>query len=98
MGGDEFTAILEGVSGESDVAVVANRIITSLSAPFRLGSQQASIGVSIGVTLYPSDDQDIDGLLRHADAAMYRAKQRGGKAWEFHSIAATSRGNRPSPQ
>jgi diguanylate cyclase (GGDEF)-like protein len=86
MGGDEFTAILEGVSGEPDVAVVATRIIDSISAPFELESHRVSIGVSIGVTLYPSDDQNIDGLLKHADAAMYRAKQRGGNAFEFHSV------------
>jgi diguanylate cyclase (GGDEF)-like protein len=86
MGGDEFTAILEGVSGDADVAVVAKRVIESLSAPFALGTHRLSIGVSIGVTLYPSDDQNIDGLLKHADAAMYRAKQRGGNAFEFHSV------------
>jgi diguanylate cyclase (GGDEF)-like protein len=88
MGGDEFTAILEGVSGEPDVAVVATRIIDSISAPFELDAHRASIGVSIGVTLYPSDDQNIDGLLKHADAAMYRAKQRGGNAFEFHSVTS----------
>jgi diguanylate cyclase (GGDEF)-like protein len=86
MGGDEFTAILEGVSGDADVAVVAKRVIESLSAPFALGTHRLSIGVSIGVTLYPSDDQNIDGLLKHADAAMYRAKQRGGNAFEFYSV------------
>ncbi|MGD9725770.1 MAG: diguanylate cyclase [Nitrospiraceae bacterium] len=86
MGGDEFTAILEGVSGDADVAVVAKRIIDSLGAPFALGPHRVSIGASIGVTLYPSDDQNIDGLLKHADAAMYRAKQRGGNAFEFHSV------------
>ena len=87
MGGDEFTAILEGVSGESDVTVVAKRIVDSLSTPFELGPHRVSIGVSIGITLYPLDDQNIDGLLKHADAAMYGAKQRGGSGFQFHSIA-----------
>lgn len=89
MGGDEFTAILEGVSGETDVTVVAKRIVDSLSAPFEIGPHRVSIGVSIGITLYPLDDQNIDGLLRHADAAMYGAKQRGGSGFQFHSIAGT---------
>lgn len=97
MGGDEFTAILEGVSGEPDVAVVATRIIDSISAPFELEAHRASIGVSIGVTLYPSDDQNIDGLLKHADAAMYRAKQRGGNAFEFHSVANGGPAGTPTP-
>lgn len=84
MGGDEFTIILEGLSHEDDLVVVARRITQSLSAPFKIQDQQASIGVSIGITTYPTDDHEIDDLLRHADAAMYRAKQRGGNAFEFH--------------
>jgi diguanylate cyclase (GGDEF)-like protein len=88
MGGDEFTAIVEGVSGERDMAVIAARIIESIKTPFVLGTHHASIGVSIGMTVYPSDDQDIEGLLKHADAAMYRAKQRGGNTFEFHSVAS----------
>ena len=86
MGGDEFTAILEGISGEQDVAVVARRIIESITEPFILGQGSVSIGVSIGITLYPLDDQNIDGLLKHADAAMYRAKQQGGNSFQFHSV------------
>jgi len=84
MGGDEFTIILEGLSHEEDLIAVARRITQSLGEPFRIQDQQASIGVSIGITVYPTDDHEIDDLLRHADAAMYRAKQRGGNAFEFH--------------
>ncbi|MBH0182456.1 MAG: GGDEF domain-containing response regulator, partial [Nitrospira sp.] len=84
MGGDEFTIILEGLSHEDDPVVIARRITQSLSAPFTIQDQQISIGVSIGITTYPTDDHEIDDLLRHADTAMYRAKQRGGNAFEFH--------------
>ena len=84
MGGDEFTIILEGLSCEQDIAIVARRITQSLSEPFVLREHQASIGVSIGITVYPSDDHEIDDLLRHADAAMYRAKQQGGSSFQFH--------------
>jgi two-component system cell cycle response regulator len=84
MGGDEFTIILEGISQEVDLVVIAQRITKLLSEPFHFQNQQASIGVSIGITMYPTDDHEIDDLLRHADAAMYRAKQRGGNAFEFH--------------
>jgi diguanylate cyclase (GGDEF)-like protein len=84
MGGDEFTIILEGFSQEDDVTRVAERITKSLSEPFCLGTDHASIGVSIGITVYPHDDQEIDDLLRHADAAMYRAKQRGGNSFQFY--------------
>lgn len=87
MGGDEFTAILEGVSGEADVAVVASRIVEALSSPLELGPHRVTVGVSVGITLYPSDDQDLNGLLRHADKAMYAAKHEGGNRFHFHSPA-----------
>jgi diguanylate cyclase (GGDEF)-like protein len=84
MGGDEFTIILEGVTSRQDVTVVAQRIAQSISEPFTLGDQQVSIGVSIGITMFPQNDQTIDTLLKHADAAMYRAKQHGGNAFQFY--------------
>jgi diguanylate cyclase (GGDEF)-like protein len=84
MGGDEFTIILEGLSCEQDITIVARRITESLAEPFHLREHRASIGVSIGITVYPSDDHEIDDLLKHADAAMYRAKQQGGSSFQFH--------------
>jgi diguanylate cyclase (GGDEF)-like protein len=84
MGGDEFTIILEGLMCEEDISLVARRITTSLSEPFLLGEHQVVISVSIGITIYPTDDHDIDELLTHADAAMYRAKQQGGNSFQFH--------------
>jgi two-component system, cell cycle response regulator len=85
MGGDEFTIILEGLSSEGDIIMVAQRITDSLAEPFPLDERKASIGVSIGITVYPSDDHEIDDLLKHADAAMYRAKQQGGNSFQFHA-------------
>lgn len=90
MGGDEFTIILEGLAQEQDIVLVARRITESLAAPFQIGEQQATIGVSIGITVYPSDDHGTDELLKHADAAMYRAKQRGGNSYEFHKPGAST--------
>ncbi len=84
MGGDEFTIILEGLMCEEDISLVAQRITKSLSEPFILGEHRAVISVSIGITIYPTDDHDIDELLKPADAAMYRAKQQGGKSFQFH--------------
>lgn len=84
MGGDEFTIILEGLTCEEDITLVAQRITTSLAEPFHLGEHRAAISVSTGITIYPTDDHEIDELLKHADAAMYRAKQHGGNAFEFY--------------
>lgn len=97
LGGDEFTAILEGISGEEDVLVVAKRIVESIGTPFQIGPHRISIGVSIGITLYPSDDEDLDELLRHADKAMYAAKQQGGGRYHFHSPAGQAPSDVPAP-
>lgn len=87
MGGDEFTIILEGCLSEQDMAVVAQRITGALGEPFDLGQRQTSIGVSIGITVYPSDDHDVDDLFKHADTAMYQAKQQGGNSFHFYATA-----------
>jgi two-component system cell cycle response regulator len=92
MGGDEFTIILEGLSREEDITIIARRITESLAEPFLIEKHRASIGVSIGITMYPSDDHGIDELLRHADAAMYKAKQQGGNSFQFYTPQHSSSG------
>jgi len=102
MGGDEFAMILEGVSGQQDIVIVAQRIIQAMSEPFFIGGQPLSVGVSIGITVYPQNDRTVDELLKQADAAMYRAKQQGGNTFQFHppgesrlSTVSSSQGWRP---
>ncbi len=93
LGGDEFTVLLEDVCSAHDLTTVANRILDSISKPFSLDGHQATVGVSVGITVFPIDNQEIDGLLKHADAAMYRAKELGGQKYQFyHSDKA-----RPAP-
>jgi len=89
MGGDEFTIILEGVSSEQNILVVAKRITESIATPFDLKGQHISIGISVGITIYPHDDHPVDELLKHADTAMYRAKQQGGNAFHLHETSGT---------
>jgi two-component system, cell cycle response regulator len=93
MGGDEFTIILEGVSSEQNILVVAKRITESIAEPFELKGHHISIGISIGITIYPHDDHPIDELLKHADTAMYRAKQQGGNAFHLHDASGTHSAN-----
>lgn len=93
MGGDEFTIILEGVSSEQNILVVAKRITESISMPFELKGHCISIGISIGITIYPHDDHPIDQLLKHADTAMYQAKQQGGSAFHLHEVSGTHSAN-----
>lgn len=84
MGGDEFTIVLEGVASEENIAIVAKRIVEAILAPFEIKNRQMSIGISIGITVYPHDDREVDDLLKHADDAMYQAKQQGGSGFRFY--------------
>lgn len=96
MGGDEFTMILEGTSTEPGAEIVARRIIQSVSKSMTIGEQSVSIGTSIGITFYPQDDQTADVLLKHADTAMYEAKQKKGDAFVFFSDGRPAQDARPS--
>jgi diguanylate cyclase (GGDEF)-like protein/PAS domain S-box-containing protein len=83
MGGDEFAIILTEIMHQGDAEIVARKIVDSLSAPFRFGDRECSVGVSIGISLYPSDGRDADELLKCADTAMYNAKKRPGHMFRF---------------
>jgi diguanylate cyclase (GGDEF)-like protein/PAS domain S-box-containing protein len=77
IGGDEFVAILIDAGTPLQCAKLAERILHACSAPLTLRGVPVQISASIGVTLYPQDDADADQLVRHADRAMYEAKQAG---------------------
>ena len=83
LGGDEFTTILRGISRGEDVAHVAEKIIESLSEPFWLDGNETFIGASVGITIFPSDADDANTMLRNADMAMYRAKEAGRNVYRF---------------
>jgi len=85
MGGDEFTVILSKLAEEADAAVVADRIIEAFSLPFDIEGERASVGVSIGICAYPSYQADLDGMVRRADLALYRAKEGGRNGYCFYS-------------
>ncbi|MEW6354316.1 MAG: EAL domain-containing protein [Pseudomonadota bacterium] len=78
LGGDEFAVILADIARAADVARIAQKITRGLTQPFKLDGHELSITPSIGISLYPSDATDAPTLLKNADTAMYRAKERGG--------------------
>jgi diguanylate cyclase (GGDEF)-like protein len=83
LGGDEFVILLEDVEGLEEAAAVSDRIIASLSRPFRIAGTEVFIGASIGVC-FDAPGAGSDQLLRNADLAMYTAKLRGrGRAEVF---------------
>ncbi len=78
LGGDEFAVIVDDDSHAPQVGSVAAKLVEVLAAPYRLGDRGApAVSASIGACLYPDDADDRDSLMRHADSAMYRAKDRG---------------------
>ncbi|MBW8899042.1 MAG: diguanylate cyclase, partial [Massilia sp.] len=77
LGGDEFTIILSDLHEVTAVTDIAQKIRADLSRPFLLGSELAYISASIGITIYPRDGASASLLLRNADQAMYRSKDRG---------------------
>jgi diguanylate cyclase (GGDEF)-like protein/PAS domain S-box-containing protein len=89
FGGDEFVVLCSELSGETEAISIAARIEGLLTAPFDLGSE-VFLTASIGITLSTGDDT-ADDLLRNADAAMYRAKERGGNRYEIFDDAIRAR-------
>ena len=83
LGGDEFVVILSEIGGADDAANVARRIIEGLAPPIPLASEEVTITVSIGISIYPDDATDAHILLKHADAAMYNAKDQGRNHYAF---------------
>lgn len=76
IGGDEFVLLLDLDSPHACDAALA-RVLATVALPIQLGDHTVSLSASVGVTLFPSDDADADTLLRHADQAMYQAKEQG---------------------
>ncbi len=76
LGGDEFAILVEGFSAGSDAAAVAQKILQSLEKPVAADGEEFPIGTSIGISLYPADGEDGEALFKHADLALYRAKER----------------------
>ncbi len=77
LGGDEFVILLEDVAESADLTGLLTRILHSLAEPFEINNHRIAITASLGLTVFPQDDSDLDTLLRHADQAMYVAKQTG---------------------
>lgn len=90
FGGDEFVIILHGINDEDDAALVAGKLINALAEPFQLIDRSVSVGVTIGITLFPEDVDSkgsmmdvANAMLSNADMAMYQAKSEGRNQFQF---------------
>lgn len=83
LGGDEFVILISNIHEAQDAALVAQKVIDVIGKPFELPNYEAHIGTSIGISLYPEHGEDKFTLLKHADAAMYLAKDKGRNNFQF---------------
>lgn len=93
QGGDEFIVILMNISGANDARTIAEKILDSFSNLFVITGHEISITTSIGISLYPSDGNDAETLVKNADASMYRVKEQGRNNYQFYAPFMTSEAN-----
>ena len=77
IGGDEFTLLLPGIERSADAESIATKVLDALRPPLKLGTHEFFVTASAGVAVYPDHGEDVESLLKNADAAMYRAKEDG---------------------
>ena len=94
IGGDEFVLVASGLHEENDAQIVANKILTAMQEPFMVLEHQINVSGSVGVSLYPDHSLETANLIRHADAAMYVAKQAGKNTFHFFAPAVAEAADR----
>lgn len=83
IGGDEFTIIIQDVNEDFDAILVAEKVVNAFREPLLVDDHELYITPSIGISLFPDDGNNSEELIKHADTAMYRAKELGGNGFQF---------------
>ena len=83
LGGDEFTIIFDSIS-KKELAEISSNIIETVSADFHLKAGIGNIGESIGISIYPTESESKDSLIKNSDKAMYMAKESGRNCYKFY--------------
>jgi diguanylate cyclase (GGDEF)-like protein len=93
LGGDEFVILffLEDSASDDSIIPMLHRLLDAIAKPWQLGGYEIRVSCSIGVARYPGDGEDVQTLLRNADAAMYRAKELGRNNFQFYTKKACAR-------
>ena len=89
LGGDEFTALIVDITRAEDAHIVARRILEMIRKPFTLLGREISLSTSIGIAVFRDDGDDALTLLKHADTAMYHAKESGRDNYRFYNASLT---------
>lgn len=87
LGGDEFVLCLPLVGGSIDAATVAQKVLKTLNDTFVVESNEMHVSASVGISLYPDDGTTVEALMRAADTAMYHAKEKGRRNYQFFTAA-----------
>ena len=91
MGGDEFLVVLNNLSGPDEAATMARRLVGALRRPVQIEGRELVVTTSLGISIYPDDSQDANTLIKHADVAMYRAKDEGRNSFQLFEPAMNAR-------
>ena len=91
LGGDEFTILLTDCKNVDDIDDIALKLSRAIQQPLNINNNELFVTTSIGISVYPNDGTSGEILLRNADAAMYRAKEKGRNAFEFYTEDMTAR-------
>jgi diguanylate cyclase (GGDEF)-like protein/PAS domain S-box-containing protein len=91
ISGDEFAVVLADLARQEDAALVAQKLIERLAAPFELRGKEMFVTASVGIAVFPGDGADAEALIGAADAAMYRAKQAGRNTFQFFTAEINQR-------
>ena len=83
QGGDEFVILLTDVRQREDLEKAVAKIAAAVTAPHRVTGHELHVTASLGIAVYPDDGEDVETLIRHADIAMYHAKDHGRDNWKF---------------
>ncbi|MCX7148830.1 MAG: EAL domain-containing protein [Rhodocyclales bacterium] len=83
LGGDEFVIVLHEISSPDDAVQVAEKVLGALALPVSIGSHRLRITSSIGISIFPDDGDEVFVLMKHADTAMYHAKEAGRNNFQF---------------
>jgi diguanylate cyclase (GGDEF)-like protein/PAS domain S-box-containing protein len=94
IGGDVFTVLLTRISTPQDAAIVAQRLIESISGAFQTEGSEVFTGASVGIAVHPHDGREPEVLLRNADAALYAAKSRGANTFQFYDASMNRQSRR----
>ncbi len=83
IGGDEFMLLLPHIRSRDNAAYIAEKVLASLKQPFHIDHHEIFVGISIGIAVFPDDGDTIESLVKHADIAMYHAKDSGRNDYKF---------------